>query len=75
MMLSMTPYVTMCRATETICALLHNRQEIITVEKLRNGVQQQLRKNFSMDYMKQIKTIFPAAYKYFIDCHPLFLAD
>jgi chromatin licensing and DNA replication factor 1 len=62
---------TLCRATETIGAMLHNRQEIITVEKLRKGVQQQLRKNFTVDYLKQIKTIFPAAYKYVVCRFPL----
>jgi len=52
------------RCTEQIAAMLHNRKEIITVEKLKTGVQTMLRKNFSLDYIKQIKTVFPAAYKY-----------
>ena len=44
--------------------MLHNRKEIITVEKLENGFQQSSIKKFSIDYLKQIKTVFPAAYSY-----------
>ena len=52
------------RATETIAAMLHNRQEVITVEKLKKGVETMTRRNFQLDYLKRIKTVFPAAYKY-----------
>jgi len=34
------------------------------VEKLKKGVQTMMRKNFQVEYLKQIKTVFPAAYKY-----------
>ena len=49
---------------ETVTTMLHNRKEIITVEKLENGFQQSSIKKFSIDYLKQIKTVFPAAYSY-----------
>lgn len=52
------------RSTETIAAMLHNRQEVITVEKLKKGVETMTRRNFQLDYLKRIKTVFPAAYQY-----------
>jgi len=52
------------RSTETIGAMLHNRQEIITVDKFKKGVEQMLRRNFSVDMIKRIRTVFPAAYSY-----------
>lgn len=52
------------RCTDTIAAMLHNRKEIITVEKMKTAVQQMMRKDFSMSYLKQIKTVFPASYRY-----------
>jgi len=52
------------RCTDTIAAMLHNRKEIITVEKLKTAVQQMMRKDFSLSYLKQIKTVFPSAYRY-----------
>jgi len=52
------------RCTDTIAAMLHNRKEIITVEKLKVAVQQMMRKDFSLSYLKQIKTVFPSAYRY-----------
>ena len=52
------------RCTETIAAMLHNRQEVITVEKLKKGVETMTRRNFQLDYLKRIKTVFPAAYQY-----------
>ena len=52
------------RSTETIGAMLHNRQEIITVDKFKKGVEQMLRRNFSVDMLKRIRTVFPAAYRW-----------
>ena len=52
------------RSTETIAAMLHNRQEVITVEKLKKGVETMTRRNFQLDYLKRVKTVFPAAYQY-----------
>ena len=44
--------------------MLHNRQEAITFEKLKVAVQQMLRKSFTVGYLKQIKTVFPEAYRF-----------
>jgi len=44
--------------------MLHNRQEIITFDKLKTAVQQMMRKSYSVGYLKQIKTVFPEAYKF-----------
>jgi len=52
------------RCTETIAAMLHNRQEVITVEKLKKGVETMTRKNFQLDFLKRIRTVFPSAYLY-----------
>ena len=51
------------RCTEQITTMLHNRSETITFEKLKVAVQQMLRKNFNVSYLKQIKTVFPEAYR------------
>ena len=52
------------RCTEQISTMLHNRNETITFEKLKVAVQQMLRKNFNVSYLKQIKTVFPEAYRF-----------
>ena len=52
------------RCTEQISTMLHNRKETITFDKLKAAVQQMLRKNFNVSYLKQIKTVFPEAYRY-----------
>ena len=52
------------RCTEQIVAMLHNRQEIITFDKLKTAVQQMMRKSYNIGYLKQIKTVFPEAYKF-----------
>ena len=44
--------------------MLHNRHESITFEKLKVAVQQMLRKSFTVSYLKQIKTVFPEAYRF-----------
>jgi len=52
------------RCSEQITAMLHNRKEAITFEKLKIAVQQMLRKTFTVGYLKQIKTVFPEAYRF-----------
>lgn len=52
------------RCTDTIASMLNNRKEIITVEKMKTAVQQMMRKDFKVSYLKQIKTVFPTAYRY-----------
>ena len=51
------------RCTEQVSTMLHNRREAITFEKMKVAVQQMLRKNFNVSYLKQIKTVFPEAYR------------
>ena len=34
------------------------------MEKLKNGIEEMSRKNFSIEYLQQIMTVFPAAYTY-----------
>ena len=48
---------------DRIFALLHNRQENISYKKLKTSIQQMTRKDFKLGYIKQIKTLFPEAYK------------
>ena len=36
------------KCTEVVGAMLHNRQEVITVEKFKKGVQQMMRRNFQV---------------------------
>ena len=38
----------MFRCIEIIASLLHNRQEVITLDKIKRGVQQMTRRNFKV---------------------------
>ena len=63
---TLTSWCTPVRAVTpgtAITAMLHNRKEAITFEKLKAAVQQMLRKTFTVGYLKQIKTVFPEAYR------------
>jgi len=53
------------RCTDTIMGMLHNRREIATLEKLKKAVQEMTKKDFKESFLKQIKWLFPAGYKYF----------
>ena len=52
--------------------MLFNRKEIITFKKLKPAVQELLRKNFTLDHVAQIKTMFPDAYAYHQEKHRSF---
>ncbi|XP_012138130.1 chromatin licensing and DNA replication factor double parked isoform X2 [Megachile rotundata] len=52
------------RCVDTVSAILFNRKETITFKKLKPAVQELLRKNFTLEHLAQIKTIFPDAYIY-----------
>ncbi|XP_034182262.1 chromatin licensing and DNA replication factor double parked [Osmia lignaria lignaria] len=52
------------RCVDTVSAILFNRKETITFKKLKPAVQELLRKNFTLEHLAQIKTIFPDAYVY-----------
>ncbi|XP_078043063.1 chromatin licensing and DNA replication factor double parked [Augochlora pura] len=52
------------RCIDTVSAMLFNRKETITFKKLKPAVQELLRKNFTLEHVAQIKTIYPNAYEY-----------
>ncbi|OCT82336.1 hypothetical protein XELAEV_18024859mg [Xenopus laevis] len=54
----------MFRSMDTIVGMLFNRLETITFSKVKQGVQDMMRKQFEQRNVGQIKTVYPAAYKY-----------
>ncbi|KAG5345775.1 CDT1 factor, partial [Acromyrmex heyeri] len=52
-----------------VSAMLFNRKELITFNKLRPAVQELLRRNFTQEHLAQIKTIYPDAYVYHQEKH------
>lgn len=44
--------------------MLFNRKEMITFNKLKPAVQELVRRNFTLEHLAQIKTIYPDAYTY-----------
>ncbi|KAL2733675.1 DNA replication factor Cdt1-like [Vespula squamosa] len=50
------------RCIDTFSAMLFNRKEIITFKKLKLAVQELLRRNFTLEHLAQIKTVYPNAY-------------
>ncbi|XP_046828723.1 DNA replication factor Cdt1-like [Vespa crabro] len=50
------------RSVDTVSAMLFNRKELITFKKLKPAVQELLRRNFTLEHLGQIKTIYPDAY-------------
>ncbi|XP_076623518.1 chromatin licensing and DNA replication factor double parked [Colletes latitarsis] len=60
------------RCVDTVSAMLFNRKEVITFKKLKPSVQELLRKNFTLQHIAQIKTIFPDAYIYHQEKHRTF---
>ncbi|OAD62074.1 DNA replication factor Cdt1 [Eufriesea mexicana] len=60
------------RCIDTVSAMLFNRKETITFKKLKPAVQELLRKNFTLEHLAQIKTIFPDAYIYSQEKHRTF---
>ncbi|CAK9803097.1 DNA replication factor Cdt1 [Anthophora plagiata] len=60
------------RCVDTVSAMLFNRKETITFKKLKPAVQELLRKNFTLEHLAQIKTIFPDAYIYNQEKHRTF---
>ncbi|NP_001081738.1 DNA replication factor Cdt1 [Xenopus laevis] len=54
----------MFRSMDTIVGMLFNRSETITFSKVKQGVQDMMRKQFEQRNVGQIKTVYPNAYKY-----------
>ncbi|XP_077165979.1 DNA replication factor Cdt1 [Paroedura picta] len=53
----------MFRSAETIVGMLFNRSETVTFAKVKQGVQDMMRKQFEERNMGQIQTVYPAAYR------------
>ena len=60
------------RCVDTVSAMLFNRKELITFKKLKPAVQELLRKNFTLEHVAQMKTMFPDAYAYHQEKHRTF---
>ncbi|XP_063044780.1 DNA replication factor Cdt1 [Engraulis encrasicolus] len=54
----------MFRSMDTIVSMLFNRLETVTFSKVKQGVQEMMRKRFEESHVGQIKTVYPTAYKY-----------
>ncbi|GIY92737.1 DNA replication factor Cdt1, partial [Caerostris extrusa] len=52
----------MFRSMDTVASILYNRKEEITFEKVREGVQKMMKRNFGKNHLGQIVTIYPSAY-------------
>ncbi|KAK0168255.1 hypothetical protein PV327_002079 [Microctonus hyperodae] len=52
------------RCVDTVSAMLFNRKELITFKKLKPAVQELLRRNFNIEHLAQIKTVYPNAYTF-----------
>ncbi|KAG8437594.1 hypothetical protein GDO86_008343 [Hymenochirus boettgeri] len=54
----------MFRSMDTIAGMLFNRSETITFSKVKQGVQDMMRRKFEESNVGQIKTVYPNAYKF-----------
>ncbi|KAL2088480.1 hypothetical protein ACEWY4_015379 [Coilia grayii] len=54
----------MFRSMDTIVSMLFNRTETVTFAKVKQGVQDMMRKRFEESHVGQIKTVYPTAYTY-----------
>ncbi|XP_013858463.1 DNA replication factor Cdt1 isoform X2 [Austrofundulus limnaeus] len=54
----------MFRSMETVIAMLYNRSETATFSKIKQAVQDMMRKRFEESHICQIKTVFPEAYSF-----------
>lgn len=54
----------MFRSMETIVSMCFNRSETVTFAKVKQGVQELMRKKFEQRNIGQIKTVYPSAYKF-----------
>ncbi|XP_047347869.1 DNA replication factor Cdt1-like [Vespa velutina] len=50
------------RCIDTVSAMMFNRKELITFKKLKPAIQELLRRNFTLEHLSQIKTVYPDAY-------------
>ncbi|XP_074057283.1 DNA replication factor Cdt1 isoform X2 [Macrotis lagotis] len=54
----------MFRSMDTIVGMLFNRSETVTFAKVKQGVQDMMRKRFEERNVGQIKTVYPASYQF-----------
>ncbi|XP_036296777.2 DNA replication factor Cdt1 isoform X1 [Pipistrellus kuhlii] len=54
----------MFRSMDTIVSMLYNRSETVTFAKVKQGVQDMMRKRFEERNVGQIKTVYPASYRF-----------
>ncbi|XP_018421980.1 PREDICTED: DNA replication factor Cdt1 [Nanorana parkeri] len=54
----------MFRSMDTIVSMLFNRSETVTFSKVKQGVQDMMRKQFEERNVGQIKTVYPTAYRF-----------
>lgn len=59
----------MFRSMDTIVSMLHNRSETVTFAKVKQGVQDMMRKCFEERNVGQIKTVYPASYCFRQECN------
>ncbi|XP_015127804.1 DNA replication factor Cdt1 [Diachasma alloeum] len=50
------------RCIDTVAAMLFNRKETITFRKLKPAVQELLRRNFTVEHLAQVRTVYPGAF-------------
>lgn len=61
--------VEMFRSMDTIVSMLHNRSETVTFAKVKQGVQEMMRKRFEERNVGQIKTVYPTSYRFRQECN------
>ncbi|XP_057569167.1 DNA replication factor Cdt1 [Hippopotamus amphibius kiboko] len=54
----------MFRSMDTIVGMLYNRSETVTFAKVKQGVQDMMRKRFEERNVGQIKTVYPGSYRF-----------
>lgn len=54
----------MFRSIDTVCAMLFNRKETITFNKIKPAVQEMMRRNLTMQHLAQIKSLYPDAFTF-----------
>ncbi|KAL1770467.1 DNA replication factor Cdt1 [Sigmodon hispidus] len=59
----------MFRSMDTIVGMLYNRSETVTFAKVKQGVQDMMRKRFEERNVGQIKTVYPTSYCFRQECN------
>lgn len=54
----------MFRSIDTVCAMMFNRKETITFNKVKPAVQSMMRRNLTLQHFAQINTLYPDAFIY-----------